>query len=62
MTSGQSRLTPSPGAMPNSKCALSWNARLRRRQDDVGQQHIFGVQQYRPIQGSDHRYFDVEDV
>src|SRR2546422_2125537 len=25
MTSGQSRLTPSPGTMPKSKCGLSWN-------------------------------------
>src|SRR4029077_5522121 len=35
---------------------------LRRRQDDVGQQCIFGVQQYRPVQGGDHRHLDVEDV
>src|SRR5437899_3885059 len=36
--------------------------RLGRRQDDVGQQCIFRVQEDRPIQGGDHRYFDVEDV
>src|SRR3989442_13947602 len=36
--------------------------RLGRRKDDVGQQCIFGVQQSWPVQGGDHRRFDVEDV
>src|SRR3989442_9618482 len=61
MTSGQSRLTPSPGTMPKSKCGLSWNtvsgvARM------MSVSSAFGVQQYRPVQGGDHRCFNVEDV
>src|SRR5439155_22340026 len=36
--------------------------RLGRRQDDVGQQCIFGVQQYRPVQVGDNRCIVVEVV
>src|SRR5207249_4531714 len=62
MTSGQSRLTPSPGTMPNSKCGLSWNtvcgvARMMSVSSAYSECGSTG-----PVQGADHRYFDVEDV
>jgi hypothetical protein len=35
---------------------------LWRRQNDVGQQGVFAVQQNRAVQGRDHRHFDVEPL
>jgi hypothetical protein len=35
---------------------------LWRRQNDVGQQGVFAVQQNRAVHGRDHRHFDVEPL
>ena len=36
--------------------------RRRRRQDDVGEQDVFGVQPHRAVHGGDHRRLDIEKV
>src|SRR3989475_1118763 len=62
MTSGQSRLTPSPGTMPKSKCGLSWNtvsgvARMMSVSSAYSECSSTG-----PFKAAIIGYFDVEDV
>jgi len=53
---------PSPGTIPKAKCGLSLEDRIWRRDDDIGKQHIFGVDRRRSVERSDHRHWNVQQI